>query len=87
MIGLLAAAGALRFVLRAGKIDSEHVFAALSAYLLAGLFFGLIYWALELAMPGSFGWSFRLHPRKCRAISASSRWRRSAMAISFPRPT
>ena len=54
MIGLLAAAGALRFVLRAGKITSEHIFAALSAYLLAGLFFGMTYWVLELAMPGSF---------------------------------
>ncbi len=55
VIGLLAAAGALRFVLSAGKITSEHIFAALSAYLLAGLFFGLSYWVLELAMPGSFG--------------------------------
>jgi hypothetical protein len=55
VIGLLAAAGALRFVLRAGKISSEHIFAALSAYLLAGLFFGMAYFALELAMPGSFG--------------------------------
>ena len=54
-IGLLAAAGALRFVLRAGKITSEHIFAALSAYLLAGLFFGMAYWGLELVMPGSFG--------------------------------
>jgi hypothetical protein len=55
VIGLLAAAGALRFVLRAGKITSEHIFAALSAYLLAGLFFGMTYWVLEVEMPGSFG--------------------------------
>jgi hypothetical protein len=55
VIGLLAAAGALRFVLRAGRITSEHIFAALSAYLLAGIFFGLTYWVLELEMPGSFG--------------------------------
>ena len=54
VIGLLAAAGALRFVLRAGRITSEHIFAALSAYLLAGLFFGLAYWGLEIAIPGSF---------------------------------
>lgn len=55
MIGLLAAAGALRFVLKAGRITGEHIFAALSAYLLAGLFFGMTYWGLELVMPGSFG--------------------------------
>jgi hypothetical protein len=55
LIGLLAAAGALRFVLRAGRITSEHIFAALSAYLLAGLFFGMTYWVLEIEMPGSFG--------------------------------
>ncbi|MFL6787613.1 MAG: potassium channel family protein [Sphingomicrobium sp.] len=55
VIGLLAAAGALRFVLKGGRITSEHIFAALSAYLLAGLFFGMAYFALELAMPGSFG--------------------------------
>lgn len=54
IIGLIAAAGALRFVLSAEIIKGEHVFAALSAYLLAGIFFGVTYWAIEVAMPGSF---------------------------------
>jgi hypothetical protein len=54
LVGLLAAASALRFVLRAEIITGEHVFAALSAYLLAGIFFGVTYWAIELALPGSF---------------------------------
>lgn len=54
LIGLVAAAGALRFVLKADDIEGEHVFAALSAYLLAGIFFGVTYWAIEIAMPGSF---------------------------------
>ena len=54
LIGLLAAAGALRFVLRADEIAGEHVFAALSAYLLAGIFFGVTYWAINVALPGSF---------------------------------
>ncbi len=53
-IGLLASAGALRFVLTARRIDSEHIYAALSAYLLAGLFFGLTYWVIELTWPGTF---------------------------------
>jgi hypothetical protein len=54
IIGLVAAAGALRFVLKAKIIEGEHVFAALSAYLLAGIFFGVTYWAIEIALPGSF---------------------------------
>jgi Ion channel len=52
-IGLLAAAGALRFAISAERVDSEIVYAALSTYLLGGLFFGQIYWALEQAWPGS----------------------------------
>ena len=54
LIGLIAAAGALRFVLNADRIGGEHVYAALSAYLLAGIFFGVTYWAIEVALPGSF---------------------------------
>ena len=54
IIGLVAAAGALRFVLKSEYIGGEHVFAALSAYLLAGIFFGVTYWAIEVALPGSF---------------------------------
>jgi voltage-gated potassium channel len=53
LVGLLAAAHALRSALRATSIDSEHIYAALSAYLLAGLSFGIFYWALEQAWPGS----------------------------------
>lgn len=52
--GLFAAAGALRFAVSSPVVDSEIIYAALSTYLLAGLFFGQIYWALEGAMPGSF---------------------------------
>jgi hypothetical protein len=54
LIGLLAAAVALRFAMRAVKVDAEHLFAALSAYLLAGIYFGLLYWALEQLHPGTF---------------------------------
>ena len=52
--GLLAAAGALRFAIRAPVVDSETVHAALSTYLLAGIFFGIIYLAIEYMQPGSF---------------------------------
>jgi voltage-gated potassium channel Kch len=54
VIGLLAAAGALRFAMRAASVDAEHLYAALSAYLLAGIFFGLFYWVLEQSWPGTF---------------------------------
>jgi len=54
IIGLLAAAAALRFAMRATQIDAEHLYAALSAYLLAGVFFGLFYWVLEQIWPGTF---------------------------------
>ena len=53
-IGLLAAAAALRFAMRATAVDAEHLYAALSAYLLAGVFFGLLYFAVEQLSPGMF---------------------------------
>jgi voltage-gated potassium channel len=52
-IGFFAAVAALRFAMRGTKVDAEHLFAALSAYLLAGLYFGLLYWALEQIHPGT----------------------------------
>jgi hypothetical protein len=55
VLALLAAASAARFVMRAKVISAEQVYAALSVYLLAGLFFGLLHWAIELTWPGSFG--------------------------------
>jgi voltage-gated potassium channel Kch len=54
LIGFSAAAIALRFAMRAQKVDSEHIYAALSAYLLVGVFFGLFYWVLEEIAPGTF---------------------------------
>lgn len=55
LVGLAAAGGALRFALTSRVIGLEHVYAALSAYLLAGLFFGVAYLALEQVTPGAFG--------------------------------
>jgi hypothetical protein len=56
LVGLLAAANALRSALRATAIGSEHIYAALSAYLLAGISLGILYWALEQAWPGSLSY-------------------------------
>jgi voltage-gated potassium channel Kch len=54
VLALLAAASATRFAMRAQVINAEQIYAALSVYLLAGLFFGLLHWAIELTWPGSF---------------------------------
>src|SRR5256884_9433182 len=54
LIGLLAAVAALRFAMDATKVDTEHLCAALSAYLLAGTCFGLLYWVLEQIKSGTF---------------------------------
>jgi hypothetical protein len=54
VVALLAAASALRFALGAGVGDREHLYAGLSAYLLAGIFFGVFYWVLERTWSGSF---------------------------------
>ena len=54
LTGLLAAAATFRFVVRSTVVDHETVYAALSTYLLAGLFFGVLYSAIEYMWPGSF---------------------------------
>ncbi|MEW6268812.1 MAG: potassium channel family protein, partial [Thermodesulfobacteriota bacterium] len=52
-VALLATASAVRFALRGPVVQTEHVHAALSAYLLAGVFAGVLYFALEHEAPGS----------------------------------
>lgn len=54
LVGLLAAVAALRFAMAATRVDTEHLYAALSAYLLAGIYFGVFYWVLEQVSPGAF---------------------------------
>jgi len=54
VIALLAAAESVRYVMSARSIDAEHVYAALSVYLLAGIFFGVIHWSVGQAWPGSY---------------------------------
>jgi len=51
---LLTAGVAVRRALGAGPVYGEHIFAALDAYLLVGLAFGVGYWMLETALPGFF---------------------------------
>ena len=62
VVALIAAGGALSFAFRARSIDGEHVYAALSAYLLAGVFFGNFYWTLEQIWPGTFAFAGGFSP-------------------------
>jgi hypothetical protein len=55
VVALIAAVVALRYSMRATVISSEHLYAALSAYVLIGIFCGIFYWVLERAWPGSLG--------------------------------
>ena len=52
-LAVFAAVAALRFALRSGRVDFERLSAALSAYLLAGHFFGIAYFQVEQLRPGS----------------------------------
>jgi hypothetical protein len=68
VLGLFATYGCLKNTLQAREVYSEHLYAALSTYLLAGIFTGVLYWVIELVMPGSFvdrvlpiGKEFELH--------------------------
>jgi hypothetical protein len=53
-LALVATASAIRFALRGRHVTAEHIYAALSAYLLAGVVFGVIHWTVESVSPGSY---------------------------------
>jgi hypothetical protein len=50
-IALFSVFSALRFALRASAITPEHLYAALSAYLLAGVFLGMVYASVAQEWP------------------------------------
>jgi hypothetical protein len=58
----LVTAAAVRHALRPGVVSSERILAALDAYLLTGLLFGVAYALLDRAWPGSFGAATPLGP-------------------------
>jgi hypothetical protein len=53
-IALLAVVVTARFALRSVTIDNEHVYAALSAYVLAGLLFAALHMIVAITWPGSY---------------------------------
>jgi hypothetical protein len=52
-IALFGVFSALRFALRASAITSEHLYGALSAYLMAGVFLGMVYASVAQVWPSS----------------------------------
>ena len=52
-IAALAAVRSLRFAMSSVQVHGEHLYAALSTYLLAGVFWAIAYVALESQAPGS----------------------------------
>jgi ion channel len=52
---VLATVTSAHHAFRSGVVDSERILAALDAYLLAGLLFGVAYAMLDRAWPASFG--------------------------------
>ena len=55
LAGVLATATTVRHALRARTADAERIFAALDAYLLIGLMFGVLYQVLDRTWPQSIG--------------------------------
>lgn len=62
MIVLMTLSGTVGAVLERGPVNRERIFAALSAYMLAGLVFGVIYATYERLWPGSFVLASADHP-------------------------
>ena len=65
-----------------GTVDGEHLFAALDAYLLVGLIFGVGYTLLDQISPESFGRAARFDLADGVYFSFVTS-RRSATATSF----
>lgn len=54
VLAWLGAFTVVRFAMFTGEVSGEHVYAALDAYLIAGLYLGLVYHAIDGSTPGSF---------------------------------
>jgi hypothetical protein len=57
IVCVLSVGATLRHALRAGPVNAERIYAALSAYVLIGLTLGVVYWILEQNAPGSLALS------------------------------
>jgi hypothetical protein len=55
LASLTAIVATFRHALHARVVNTERIFAALDAYLLTGLMFGVSYWVLDQVSPAAFG--------------------------------
>lgn len=85
VVALIAAGVALRFSFSARSVDRQHVDAALSAYLLAGVFLPASIGFLSRSSP-ALSPSPVISPPTVRSILVSSPWRRWARVISCHAP-
>ncbi len=53
VVALVAVFGAIRYAMSSARVDAEHLYAALSAYLLIGVCWGVIYVAMVRLDPGA----------------------------------
>jgi hypothetical protein len=54
ILAFIAASDAVRTAMKSREITGEHLYAALSAYMLAGIFFGVLHWTVGQVWPGSY---------------------------------
>lgn len=55
VFAILAIVVSVRYALRPGEVAMEQVYASLSGYLLAGIVFAVVYFAVDRFVPGSLG--------------------------------
>jgi hypothetical protein len=55
LFAILAIVVSVRYALRPGEVGTEQVYASLSGYLLAGIVFAVLYFAVDRFVPGSLG--------------------------------
>jgi hypothetical protein len=53
-LGFIAGSDAVHFAMRLSRANAEHLYAALSVYILLGLLFGMLHWATELEWQGAY---------------------------------
>ncbi|MCC6743123.1 MAG: hypothetical protein IT175_04615 [Acidobacteria bacterium] len=54
VVAIMSTACCVIYTMRGRRVDGRHVYAALSAYLLAGIVFGSFHHLVEIAVPGSY---------------------------------
>jgi voltage-gated potassium channel len=54
ILAFIATSDALRSAISAPKISTEHLYAALSVYMLAGVLFGVLHWEVGQEWPGAY---------------------------------